>query len=331
MTKRIFRAICAGALVVFLVAALLAAVVVWLYLSGRHDASPHGLLPWVLAGLGIALTVSLYLARYLAKGIVKPLRELDLDAPLPQGGYEELQPLLRRMEAQKLMLQSQEKLRREFTANVSHELKTPLHAISGYAELMTQGMVKAEDVPEFSQNIYREAQRMTRLVEDILHLSQLDEGAQQMDWEQVDAYELVRQELNTLESMARDAQVQLTLSGQTVMVWGIPQLLRGIVRNLCVNAIKYNKTNGSVAVSLAADKNDLVLTVADTGIGIPQKHQSRIFERFYRVDKSRSRAVGGTGLGLSIVKHAVLVHRGTVELQSTEGLGTTVKVTLPLK
>ena len=219
--------------------------------------------------------------------------------------------------------------RREFTANVSHELKTPLHTISGYAELMKSGMVRPEDVPGFSERIYGEAQRMVRLVEDILKLSHLDEGAGTGIKESVDLYRLAEEVRANLESTARKADVRLILRGAPLILEGYPQLLTGIITNLCTNAIKYNHPGGTVEISLEDCGTEALLTVTDTGIGISREHQDRIFERFYRVDKSHSKAVGGTGLGLSIVKHAALIHRAAISLESTPGQGTTVRVRFP--
>lgn len=221
-----------------------------------------------------------------------------------------------------------EQMRREFTANVSHELKTPLHAISGYAELLKNDMVKREDVSPFAGKIYDEAQRMTQLVEDIISLSRLDEGAKDMESERTELYGLAAKAVKSLEPEADAARVTMELSGEPADVEGVPQLLYSIVYNLCDNAIKYNREGGKVAVRVAAEKGKTILTVSDTGIG--KEHWERIFERFYRVDRSHSRAVGSTGLGLSIVKHAVIIHKAEITLDSEEGRGTTVTVKFPL-
>ncbi|WP_322183356.1 sensor histidine kinase [Neglectibacter caecimuris] len=223
-----------------------------------------------------------------------------------------------------------EQMRREFTSNVSHELKTPLHSISGYAELLQNNMVKQGDIVPFAGKIYREAQRMTSLVEDILSLSHLDEGAEDMEWTEVDLYELAAKAIAGLEAEAKAAEVKMSLHGEYCSLHGVPQLLHSILYNLCDNAIKYNKNGGEVTVSVERQDADAVLTVSDMGIGIPAQEQARIFERFYRVDKSRSKEVGGTGLGLSIVKHAVLIHHGTIEVDSTVDEGTTITVRLPI-
>lgn len=222
-----------------------------------------------------------------------------------------------------------EQIRREFTANVSHELKTPLHTISGYAELMKAGIVKSEDVPKFASKIYGEAQRLTQLVEDILNLSHLDEGAEGMKRMEVDVYALCEETIKSLETEAESADVKLSFVGERGIVNGIPQLLASIVYNLCDNAIKYNKEGGRVDVLVANKDSEVIVSVKDTGIGIPPEHLDRIFERFYRVDKSHSKDVGGTGLGLSIVKHAVKIHDAKVDIKSTVGEGTIITVTFP--
>lgn len=222
-----------------------------------------------------------------------------------------------------------EQIRREFTANVSHELKTPLHSISGYAELLKNDMVKEEDKIPFAGKIYEEAGRMIQLVEDIISLSHLDEGAGDMQWENTDLYTLADKAVQSLEPQANAACVTLALSGVPAVINGIPQLLYSIVYNLCDNAIKYNHENGSVMVTIENENSKVVLSVQDTGIGIAPEHQERIFERFYRVDKSHSKSVGGTGLGLSIVKHAVKIHNAKIEVKSLAGEGTTVIVTFP--
>lgn len=225
--------------------------------------------------------------------------------------------------------ENSEQMRREFTANVSHELRTPLHSISGYAELLKNGMVKSGDVTPVATKIYDEAQRMVRLVEDIINLSHLDEGAEDMAKEDVNLYDVVNSTIGSLAPESESAGVTIDFAGEPITVRGIPQLLSGIVYNLCDNAIKYNREGGKVSVSLKEEDGEAVLTVADTGIGIPAEHQQRIFERFYRVDKSHSKEVGGTGLGLSIVKHAAKIHDAKIKLNSVPEQGTTITVTFP--
>lgn len=222
-----------------------------------------------------------------------------------------------------------EQLRREFTANVSHELKTPLHAISGYSELMKNGIVPYSAVPAFSEKIYAEAQRMIRLVENTLRLSRLDEGETDMQWVQTDLYDAARQVISELSGPAELANVTLRLEGSPVLVHAVPHLITGILFNLTENAIKYNRSGGSVTIRLEEQEKHVILTVSDTGIGIPPEHQDRIFERFYRVDKSHSKAVGGTGLGLSLVKHAALILGADIRMDSALNKGTSITVRFP--
>lgn len=244
-----------------------------------------------------------------------------------------------------------EQIRREFTANVSHELKTPLQTISGYAELIANGMVKPDDTAEFSGRIYSESQRMIRLVEDIIKLSHLDEGAEDMKRNEVDIYALAEETVKSLVPVSEAVGVSISLEGEKAVITGIPQLLQGIVYNLCDNAVKYNRKGGSVKVTVTNGADSISLTVADTGIGISEEHRERIFERFYRVDKSHSKEIGGsamlpqgcqkaagrrqsssldgTGLGLSIVKHAARLHNAAIELRSEIDKGTEIKVVFP--
>ena len=394
----------------------------------------------IIIVLAAAVALALWLAHRLSRSIVRPLNGLDLDDPLANQEYEEIAPLLRRLDSQQRQLKAQqtelkrkqrefeaitnnmeegmvlmndgftvltmnpaaarliglsrpmvgidfltvaqepameevlrkategkkseamfsmlgreyqveanpvksggvvllildvtekhqaETQRREFTANVSHELKTPLHAISGYAELMKSGLVRSEDMTGFSDRIYTEAQRLIRLVEDILRLSRLDEDASTDRREPVDLYVLAREAIANLETTVQKNRVTVELHGGSTPVFGSRQQLYGIVINLCSNAIKYNRPGGRVDVDVCREEGKAVLTVKDTGIGISPEHHERIFQRFYRVDKSHSKAVGGTGLGLSIVKHAVLNHNAKVELESREGEGTTIRVIFP--
>lgn len=225
--------------------------------------------------------------------------------------------------------EQREKLRREFSANVSHELKTPLTSISGFAELMSQGLVPPDKVREFSLDIQKECTRLTNLVEDIIDLSRLEEGGGDMTWEDIDLYTLCDDVLQSLEPVAKRQTVTLRLAGESLQVRGVYQVLREMIYNLCDNAIKYNRSGGSVTVTVARSAGRVSVVVADTGIGIPYEDQSRVFERFYRVDKSHSRAIGGTGLGLSIVKHAAALHGAEIKLQSQPEDGTVITVLFP--
>ena len=398
----------------------------------------------ILLVLATALILSGVLAGRLARRITEPLNRLDLEQPLENDTYEELAPLLRRMEHQRLLLRQQmdelkrrseefeqitgsmneglllldeagtvlsinpaaqrllgantdcvgqdlltvdrdvalseavreakaqghsefrgqrngreyqfdvtriqsegrtagvvllvfdvterafaERNRREFTANVSHELKTPLQGIIGSAELLENGMVKQEDVPRFVGHIRAEAQRLVTLIGDIIRLSQLDEG-EPMPTEPVELLAVAQEAAENLQGAAAARDVTVTVEGEPVEIPGVKRLLYEIVYNLCDNAIKYNVAGGSVRLTVARCGTEAAVTVADTGIGIPADQQSRVFERFYRVDKSHSKASGGTGLGLSIVKHAVQYHHGTIHLQSQVGKGTEIRVTFPV-
>ena len=288
-----------------------------------------------------ALILSYVLASRIAKKIVKPINEIELDHPDQYYGkedYKEIEPLLRHISAQQMQLKQDQQeiekaamIRQEFSANVSHELKTPLHAISGYAELLENGLVKEEDIKPFAAKIHNESLRMTRLIEDIIDLTKLDNGGTEMKWETCDFFRITENAVDSLEAAASEMNVSIITSGENAPMTAIPQMLYSIAYNLCDNAIKYNHNGGSVSVSVTQNEQDTVLTVKDTGIGIPEEDQKRVFERFYRVDKSRSREVGGTGLGLSIVKHAVMIHGGKITLNSVVGEGTEFIVTIPTK
>ncbi|MDD7487007.1 MAG: ATP-binding protein [Clostridiales bacterium] len=223
--------------------------------------------------------------------------------------------------------EQRELLRREFSANVSHELKTPLTSISGFAELMKEGLVPPEKIPEFSGDIYKESLRLIGLVNDIIQLSRLDENSTQFQRAPVDLYDLCAQSIERLSPVAARQSVTLALTGEHAEIEGVEQLLKEMIYNLLDNAIKYNVPGGSVTASVRKSAGRTILSVADTGIGIPYAHQPRVFERFYRVDKSHSKEVGGTGLGLSIVRHAAQYHGARLELKSQPGKGTTITVT----
>ena len=402
-----------------------------------------GLLPTLLVIVLVVVGLSVLTARYTAKRLVQPLNQLDLDAPLENPAYEEISPLLRRIDHQQkeLSLQEQlllqrkgefdtiiskiregmilldkngqiismnpaaqsllqtdessigkeilelvrnlqlhqlieegvagrkgetifnvdqttykvlarpvisedqltgmvllffdvtdqwqaEQMRREFTANVSHELKTPLHIISGYSEMLRNQLVSEDDVQVFAQKIYTESQRMVQLVEDIIHLSLLDESPQ-IAMEALDLYQLAQESLESLSGKASQKQIALHLKGEEAQIQGNRALLSSVIYNLCDNAITYNQPKGDVFVTIRQTDKNTILEVRDTGIGIPKDEGERIFERFYRVDKSRSKKVGGTGLGLSIVKHALKCHGATIQVDSQVGKGTRMTVTFP--
>lgn len=287
----------------------------------------------------LALALSFVLASRASKKIVEPINGINPDKPSDYIGrkdYTEIEPLLLKMRAQQAEiaknqaeLEKTSQIRQEFTANASHELKTPLHAISGYAELLENGMVKQSDIRPFAGKIRLEAQRMTQLVGDIIDLTRLDGGADGMQWEKSDLKRIAENAADSLQSAAAENGIELTVTGEEALISGIPQVLYSIVYNLCDNAIKYNHPGGKVRVAVANEPGAVCLTVSDTGIGISEEHQSRIFERFYRVDKSRSKEVGGTGLGLSIVKHGLIIHKAKLELDSTLDKGTTFIIHFP--
>lgn len=281
----------------------------------------------------LMIVVALIVARQMARRLAAPLLILNLDAPLDNRVYEELDPLLRRMEDQRVAIAAQVeeagRTRRELTANVSHELKTPLTVISGYAELMKAGQVPAKDVPYFSDLIYTEARHLQQLVEDLLVLAQLDElGAPTSTAEKVeliDLRSLTSDCINRLTPFADQHNIRFHL--ETVgnaQIFGTQRTLESMLYNLCENAIRYNTEGGSVIVDIISDDDSVELRVTDTGIGITAEDQERIFERFYRVDKTHSRQTGGTGLGLAIVKHGALLHGADLHLVSSPGTGTSI-------
>ena len=287
----------------------------------------------------LALALSFFLASRLTKKIVAPINAIDPDNPMQyyeRDEYREVEPLLRRIAAQQAQLRRDRAeieraslIRQEFTANVSHELKTPLHAISGYAELLESGLAKPEDVKPFAGKIRSESCRMTKLVEDIIDLTRLDAGGADYVFEPCDLLRIAENAVDSLQSEAAGQSITLSLRGESAPMSGVPRLLHNIVYNLCDNAIKYNRPGGRVDVNVAPEGEKVVLRVSDTGVGIPKDSIDRIFERFYRVDKSRSKAVGGTGLGLSIVKHAALIEKADVRVESEPGDGSTFTVTFP--
>ena len=277
----------------------------------------------------LMILVAVFLARWQTARLIKPINELDLDHPLENPAYEELMPFLEAMDRQNKEKEAVANMRKEFSANVSHELKTPLTSISGYAEIMKNGMVHTEDIPKFSERIYKEARRLISLVEDIIKLSKLDEESVELEKTEVDLYEMCREIVSRLSPQASEKQVYLSVTGEPVTYFGIRQILDEMIYNICENAIKYNIRGGAVSVWAGNTLEGPKVVVEDTGIGIPREHQERIFERFYRVDKSHSKETGGTGLGLSIVKHGALLHGAKVTVNSTVGQGTRMELLFP--
>lgn len=275
----------------------------------------------------VALAFAYLLSRQQVAKLIRPINELNLDEPLENDVYEELTPLLQSIDKQNKEKEAIANMRKEFSANVSHELKTPLTSISGYAEIMKSGIVKPEDMPRFSEKIYNEARRLITLVEDIIKLSHLDEGKVELEREDVDLYELTREIISRLAPQASAKKVHMELTGESVIYNGVRQILDEMVYNICENAIKYNKEGGEIRVWVGNTLNGKKVIVTDTGIGIPEDQKERIFERFYRVDKSHSKEIGGTGLGLSIVKHGAIIHNAKIHVDSELGKGTRMELT----
>lgn len=288
--------------------------------------SAFHILPFMIFLALIMIVTAWLLSKWQIERLIRPINTLDLENPLEQEMYPELQPLLERIEQSNKEKEAVAAMRREFSANVSHELKTPLTSISGYAEIMKDGLVRPEDMQHFSEKIYQEASRLITLVEDIIKLSRLDEGRVELEKEEVDLYELSREIISRLAPQAAKNQVRLELTGESVKYTGIRQILDEMIYNITENAIKYNNPGGKVSVWAGNTLQGKKVVVTDNGIGIPEDQIDRIFERFYRVDKSHSKERGGTGLGLSIVKHGVILHHGEVHVESKLGEGTRMEL-----
>lgn len=290
----------------------------------------------LLISLVFIIVGAYIIALRISKKIVRPINNIDLDNPFRSEaahGLEEIRPLLLRIKAQKEQhirdkeeLEKATRMREEFTANVSHELKTPLHSISGHAELIVNGMTKEEDIIPFAGKIREEAGRLTTLVEDIIELTQLDTGAIEYTKETIDLYKIVENTVDSLRTTAEGMGVNIEFEGEKAVISGIPKIVYSMVYNLMDNGIKYNRKNGTLKISVRKKDENAVLKVTDTGIGIPKDEVRIIFERFYVVDKSRSKAVGGTGLGLSIVKHGCIIHGAELNVESEVGVGTTFTI-----
>lgn len=291
--------------------------------------SAFHILPFMIFLALIMIVTAWLLSKWQIERLIRPINTLDLENPLEQEMYPELQPLLERIEQSNKEKEAVAAMRREFSANVSHELKTPLTSISGYAEIMKDGLVRPEDMQHFSEKIYQEASRLITLVEDIIKLSRLDEGRVELEKEEVDLYELSREIISRLAPQAAKNRVRLELTGESVKYTGIHQILDEMIYNITENAIKYNNPGGKVSVWAGNTLQGKKVVVTDNGIGIPEDQIDRIFERFYRVDKSHSKERGGTGLGLSIVKHGVILHHGEVHVESKLGEGTRIELVFP--
>lgn len=279
----------------------------------------------------IALIISGVIASLLSKRITESLNKIDLDNPENCIVFEELKPFTKRIAEENYEKAQREEIRHQFTANVSHELKTPLTSISGFAELMKSGTVDYKTMNDFASDIYNESQRLIVLVNDIIKLSKLDEQSITLEKTKINLMDTVKEVCFVLEKSAKAKNISLNILGSDGYINGVPQVINEMVYNLCDNAIKYNKIGGSVEITVSTDSvNDTVsLSVKDTGIGIPEHARERIFERFYCVDKSRSKAVGGTGLGLSIVKHGAKYHNAKIILDSKEGVGAKFTIIFP--
>lgn len=285
---------------------------------------------YILLCIIVVIVTAVFVSMGITKSIVKPITQLgqSLDNIDKFKSDEELKPLVNALLQQKKKQKMLDKQKKQFTANVSHELKTPLTSIAGYAELIETGMAKPEDIKPFAGVIRKQALRLVNLSEDIIQLSQLEESDDEdMSFESVNLYEIAQRCVEALNINAINKGVTLNLTGEECYIRGKAQLVEELVYNLCDNAIRYNKENGNVTVTVNPLEKGASVSVKDTGIGIPKKYQERIFERFFRVDKSRSKATGGTGLGLAIVKHITQLHDAKLEISSEEGKGTEIIVT----
>ncbi|CCY48444.1 alkaline phosphatase synthesis sensor protein PhoR [Peptostreptococcus anaerobius CAG:621] len=286
-------------------------------------------LPFMLGIFLIMLLLSWMIARWQTRRIIGPINDIDLENPLENIIYRELEPLLVAMDLNNKQKDMVSNMRKEFSANVSHELKTPLTSISGYAEIMKNGIVKEKDITNFADRIHKEASRLIKLVNDIINISRLDEGYVDIEKEDVDLFEMSREISSRLAKQANDKGIKVALEGERVICHGIRQILDDMVYNLVENAIKYNKENGKVTIWVGSTLDGVKIRVTDTGIGIADEETDRIFERFYRVDKSHSKEIGGTGLGLSIVKHGAMVHGASLSVDSKLGEGSVFEIRFP--
>lgn len=298
----------------------------------REEASIWGMFTSTTRGIlsiGVLMfIICLFLARYITDGIVRPIEKLagDIDSIDEINAYEELVPFIKTIHQQHEDIIKGAKMRQEFTANVSHELKTPLTSISGYAELIETGIAGEKEVRRFAHEIHRNAKRLLTLINDIIRLSELDSDHMEISFAEVDLYDIANTCVEMLKLNAENHGIKIACHGIKCMVHGNREMVEELLFNLCDNAIRYNRLGGRVDVTVGVRDNQTYLIVQDTGIGIPEESQERIFERFYRVDKSRSKLTGGTGLGLAIVKHIVAQHHAKIELKSEVGKGTEITV-----
>lgn len=283
---------------------------------------------WIVVVIVIMLILSIVVSRYLTEKLVKPIEEMTADMEFynNQPVYKELVPFMNTIRAQHEDILKASKMRQDFTANVTHELKTPLTAISGYAELMEAGMTDEEQVKHFSKQIRQNSGRLLTLINDIIKLSELDSREDLVSLETVELSSLTKRCVDNLQVNAQKHDVNLSFDGEACKICANVDMMEELIINLCDNAIRYNDKNGSVLVRVRKNEDNVILSVKDNGIGIPKEHQERIFERFYRVDKSRSKETGGTGLGLAIVKHIVALHDARIEVNSEVGKGSEISV-----
>ena len=287
------------------------------------------LAPYYFIVFALSVVLSLVVAWKMSNTIIEPINNIDIHNPETNFRYKEFNPLLVRISKYNDERKKNEKLRREFSANVSHELKTPITTISGYADLLRNGMVKPEDVEQFSEKIYKESERLINLVNDIIKLSRLDEKKVGIDVVSVKMDDLAYRVKESLHPVTDKYKVSFELDVDNVRITAVELMMEELLYNLCENAIKYNKPGGFVKLSIQRDLLNVFIEVSDNGIGIPKDCQNRIFERFYRVDKSHSKQIGGTGLGLAIVKHILIKLDATISLRSEPGEGTEITVSFP--
>lgn len=287
-------------------------------------------LPVAFTIIILVIILCITISHYLTRQLMEPIREMaeNMDQISHGSSYKELDPFIDRIREQHDDILSSAKARQEFTANVSHELKTPIAAISGYAELIENQMVDENMQIKFAGDIRKNADRLVTLVNDIIRLSELDQSSISPSFSRVNLYEIAEERVELLKNHAREKQITLSLKGSTCDIMANRSMMIELLDNLIENAIRYNVQNGKVLVEVRKEENKGILRVSDTGIGIPKADQERVYERFYRVDKSRSRETGGTGLGLAIVKHIIELHEGTITLESAPGKGSVFEITL---
>ena len=289
------------------------------------------MIPIMLVSVTVLFIICVVLAQFITGHLIAPIEKLaeHMDDMESVGVYQELQPFVETIQKQHQDILKSANMRQEFTANVSHELKTPLTSISGYAELMENNLVDEENISKFAKAIHQNADRLLTLINDIIRLSELDAIQQEPEFEDTDLFELAKNCVEMLQLNANNHDVKINIDGDTQIIRANKQMIDELIYNLCDNAIRYNKPGGVVDVLVYRSRKGIVLSVKDNGIGISKEHQERIFERFYRVDKSRSKATGGTGLGLAIVKHIAQIHNASLEVASEIDKGTQIQVIFP--